>query len=83
MLTLALLADVFNLALFATPMCLLFYVGVFASYLLVLHRENRRFPWLKMLTIAAAVILILAAITYFFLIRYGYHLVPAWPFITR
>src|SRR6185503_20208467 len=37
--------DVFNLMLFATPMCLLFYIGIFASYLLVLHRENRRFPW--------------------------------------
>ena len=37
--------DVFNLMLFATPMCLLFYVGIFASYLLVLNRENRRFPW--------------------------------------
>jgi len=37
--------DVFNLMLFALPMCLLFYVGIFASYLLVLHRENRKFPW--------------------------------------
>ena len=37
--------DVVNLMLFATPMCLLFYVGIFASYLLVLQRENRKFPW--------------------------------------
>src|SRR5206468_9834554 len=37
--------DVFNLMLFATPMCLLFYIGIFASYLLVLHREQRTFPW--------------------------------------
>src|ERR1700693_3704793 len=39
--------DVFNLMLFAVPMCLLFFVGVFASYLLVMHREGRRFPWGK------------------------------------
>jgi len=36
--------DVFNLALFATPMIILFYIGIFASYILVLKRENRRFP---------------------------------------
>ncbi len=37
--------DVFNLALFATPMIILFYIGIFASWILVLHREKRRFPW--------------------------------------
>ena len=37
--------DVFNLVLFAAPMCLLFYLGVLASYLLVLRREGREFPW--------------------------------------
>ena len=42
--------DVFNLMLFAAPMCFLFYVGIFASYLLVLKRENRRFPWRVTLT---------------------------------
>ena len=36
--------DVFNLMLFATPMCLLFFVGIFASYLLVLKREGRAVP---------------------------------------
>ena len=37
--------DAFNLTLFSLPMCLLFFLGVFASYLLVLNRESRRFPW--------------------------------------
>src|ERR1051325_1904552 len=37
--------DVVNLMLFATPMCLLFYVGIFAGYLVVLRREGRKFPW--------------------------------------
>jgi sec-independent protein translocase protein TatC len=37
--------DVFNLVVFATPMCLLFYIGVFVSYLFTLRREGRAFPW--------------------------------------
>src|SRR5581483_11251731 len=39
--------DIFNLMLFATPMCLLFYIGIFGSYLLILRREHRNFPWAK------------------------------------
>jgi Sec-independent protein secretion pathway component TatC len=30
--------------LFAVPMCLLFYVGIFAGYLLVLHRREPEIP---------------------------------------
>jgi len=37
--------DAFNMALFAVPMILLYFLGVFASYLLVLRREGRKFPW--------------------------------------
>ena len=37
--------DAVNLALFAVPMCLLFFIGVFAGYVLVLYREKKRFPW--------------------------------------
>jgi sec-independent protein translocase protein TatC len=33
--------DAFNLMLVAVPMCLLFFVGIFLSYLLVLKREKR------------------------------------------
>src|SRR6185295_9200582 len=56
--------DVVNLMLFATPMCLLFYVGIFASYLLVLHREHRAFPWRKALMVAGAVLLLVAGVIY-------------------
>jgi sec-independent protein translocase protein TatC len=75
--------DVFNLMLFALPMCLLFYVGIFASYLLVLHRENRRFPWRPTLTIVLGVLLLLAGAAYVAIARYGFKLVPHWPFLTR
>jgi sec-independent protein translocase protein TatC len=37
--------DVINLMVLLVPMCALYFVGVFASYTLVLHREGRRFPW--------------------------------------
>lgn len=75
--------DVFNLMLFATPMCLLFFVGIFASYLLVLNREGRRFPWWKVFTIAAIVLLLLGGLVYLVMMRYGLRLVPHWPFLTR
>jgi sec-independent protein translocase protein TatC len=44
--------DVLNLILFATPMCLLFYLGVFVSYLHLLRREGRAFPWRPVLFVA-------------------------------
>jgi sec-independent protein translocase protein TatC len=75
--------DVFNLMLFATPMCLLFYVGIFAGYLLVLHRENRSFPWKKTMTIVIPVLLLLALVLYLSITKYGMKLVPHWPFLTR
>jgi sec-independent protein translocase protein TatC len=75
--------DVVNLMLFATPMCLLFYVGIFASYLLVLHRENRKFPWKIMLTIVLGVLILLAGALFIAITRYGYSVVPRWPFLTR
>ena len=53
--------DVFNLTLFAVPMILLYFMGVFASYLLVMRRENRRFPWRIFLYWLLAVLPVLAA----------------------
>jgi sec-independent protein translocase protein TatC len=73
--------DVFNLMLFATPMCLLFYIGILASYLLVLHREQRRFPWRKFLWVVLVVLMILAGILYMAITKFGYHVVPKWPFL--
>jgi sec-independent protein translocase protein TatC len=75
--------DVVNLMLFATPMCLLFYVGIFASYLLVLHRENRKFPWKTALTIVLGVLILLGVGIYLAIFRFGYKLAPHWPFLTH
>jgi sec-independent protein translocase protein TatC len=75
--------DAFNMLLFALPMCLLFYVGVFAGHLLVLKRENRRFPWLKVLSVVGIVLVVLGALIYFAAVHYHLHPVPHWPFLRR
>ncbi len=75
--------DVFNLMLFALPMCLLFYVGVFAGYLLVLKRESRRFPWRILMLIIAGILALLGLIGYMAVSRYGYVLAPHWPFLVK
>ena len=75
--------DVFNLMLFAVPMCLLFFVGIFASFLLVMHREGRRLPWGKILGWGAVIVVAVAGVLYLLLARFGYHLVSHWPFLTR
>ena len=75
--------DVFNMMLFAMPMCVLFYLGIFAGYLLVLQRENRRFPWKKAMTIVIPVLLLVTLVLYLAITKYGFKLVPHAPFISR
>jgi sec-independent protein translocase protein TatC len=75
--------DVFNMMLFALPMCLLFYVGIFAGYLLVLRREGRHFPWRRVSTIGLVVLFVLGVFLYIGITRHAIHLVPRWPFLLR
>src|ERR1700689_3416173 len=65
--------DVFNLALFATPMIILFYIGIFASYILVLSRENKRFPWGTFFKVLTIVLLVLVVLVYAIAKYYGFH----------
>ena len=46
--------NVLDLVVFFVPMALLYFLGVFASYLLVLRREDQRFPWRPFLMWTAA-----------------------------
>lgn len=78
--------DVVNLMIFAVPMCALYFVGVFLGYLIVLKREGRKFPWRKVLLIAALLIVVLLILAVFAIAHYhyhGWHFVNHWPFITR
>jgi sec-independent protein translocase protein TatC len=74
--------DVFNLMLFAIPMCALYFIGVFAGLALVMRREGRPMPWRMIILIALAVLIvagaIAAAIFYFHL-----HFSNKWPYVTR
>jgi sec-independent protein translocase protein TatC len=75
--------DVFNLMLFAVPMCLLYFVGIFAGYLLVLNREGKHFPWRIVLYIVLVTLAVLASVGYLAVTKYGYKLVLSWPFLSK
>jgi sec-independent protein translocase protein TatC len=75
--------DVFNLMLFAIPMVALYFVGVFAGYLLVLNREGKKLPWGKVLGAIAVLLLISAGAVWLLINRYHFHLVRHWPFLTK
>ena len=74
--------DVFNLMLFAIPMCALYFVGVFVSYLLVLKREGRQFPWKKALPIILISLVVIGA-AYAGIVYFHLHFIRHWPFLTK
>ena len=74
--------DVFNLMLFAIPMCALYFVGVFAGLALVMRREGRTLPWRKIILIALSVLLIAAAIA-FAIIHFQLHFTKKWPYLSK
>jgi sec-independent protein translocase protein TatC len=75
--------DIFNMMLFTVPMWMLFFVGVFASNLLVLHREKRRFPWMTVFYWTLFALLVMAGAVYLAVTKYGYHTIGHWPFLMR
>jgi sec-independent protein translocase protein TatC len=75
--------DVVNLMLFSVPMVLLYFIGIFAGYLLVLSRENKRFPWGRVLTVILIAAALIALGVYLAITKYGYKLVLHWPFLSR
>jgi sec-independent protein translocase protein TatC len=75
--------DIFNLMLFAVPMCLLYFVGIFAGYLLVLHREEKKFPWSKLFIVLLVIAAIIAVVASIMVWKFGYHTLNHWPFLTR
>jgi sec-independent protein translocase protein TatC len=73
--------DVTTMLTFAAPMVLLFYVGIGGSYLIVLRRENKKFPWVKfllaLLAIAAAAAVVVAVLHY----NFGFEILDHWPYV--
>lgn len=75
--------DVVNLAVLSVPMILLYFLGLFASFLLVMRRENRRFPWRMfgywlLAVLAALIVSIWCAVVVF-----EYHFAAHWPFLMK
>jgi sec-independent protein translocase protein TatC len=75
--------DMFNLMLFATPMCLLFFLGIFLSYLLVLKREKRGFPWRPFLMWLGIVLAMIASVVVVAVVEYHFHVKWRWPLLAR
>jgi sec-independent protein translocase protein TatC len=75
--------DVYNLIIFAAPMILLYFVGVFASYILVLKREGQGFPWGKVLVVLLIACGLIAAVLWIAMVRYNLHWIWTWPFLVR
>jgi sec-independent protein translocase protein TatC len=75
--------DVVNLMLFAVPMYLLFYVGIFSGYLLTLTRETGKFPWRLVALVVIIPLILTAAGVSVAIARYGYHFVQHWPFLMK
>jgi sec-independent protein translocase protein TatC len=75
--------DVFNMMIFAVPMVMLFFVGVFASHLLVLKREGKKFPWGTILLVTLGAALVTGAAVALLIYRYHYHVIYKWPYLVR
>jgi sec-independent protein translocase protein TatC len=75
--------DVFNMMIFAVPMVMLFFVGVFASHLLVLKREGKKFPWGTVLLVILGIAVLVGTAVALLLYRYHYHLIYKWPYLVK
>ncbi len=75
--------DIFNMMIFAVPMVVLFFVGVFASYLLVIKREGKKFPWRLVILSLLGLVVLAAAFVAIMIFHYHFHPVPQWPFLIR
>jgi sec-independent protein translocase protein TatC len=75
--------DIVNLLIFAVPMILLYFVGVFAGYLLVLSREGKRFPWHILLMLLAGFAAAGAGVVWLLISRFGFKLVNYWPYVVQ
>ncbi len=75
--------DALNMTLVCLPMLALYFTGVFAGYLLVLKRENRKFPWMPVLLTLLTILAIAGGITYWVQVHYHLHWIKHWPFLTK
>jgi len=73
--------DVTTMLTFAAPMILLYYVGIGASYLLVLRREGRKLPWVPVLLVLLALALLAAGAVWYLNVQMGWPFTSSFPWI--
>ncbi len=71
--------DPFTMTLFAGPMILLYFIGIGASWLLVLKREDQAIPWLRITLAALAFFGTIFGIVYYMYAKAGYRFVAEFP----
>ena len=71
--------DPLTMTLFAGPMILLYFVGIGASWLLVLRREGRSLPWLRIGLAVLVFFGLIAAIIAYMHFAHGYGLTSEFP----
>ena len=64
-------------------MIALYFLGLFASYLLVLRREGRKFPWHIVALEFAGLVLIGDGVVALLIYRFHFHWIAKWPFLTQ
>jgi sec-independent protein translocase protein TatC len=75
--------DVINLMLISVPMAVLYFIGVFATYLLWLSRENKRFPWGVLVLILLVLSALVGSSLWVAVNYYGYRIERVWPYLVR
>ena len=75
--------DVFNMMLFAVPMTILYYLGVMVGFVIVLKREGKPLPWLKIIGVILGVAALAAGVVFVMITRFGFKLLPYWPFLSK
>ncbi|MBI1355602.1 MAG: twin-arginine translocase subunit TatC [Acidobacteria bacterium] len=73
--------DVTTMLTFAAPMVLLFYVGIAASYLIVMRREGRSFPWSRLFLALFVLLAIAAGVIALLHFKMGYEFSTSYPWL--
>ena len=71
--------DPLTMTLFAGPMIALYFVGIGASWLLVLRREGRNLPWLRIILTLLAFLAVVAGIVLYLHQYHGYGFTSEFP----
>ena len=75
--------DPLTMTLFAGPMILLYFIGIGASWLLVLRREGRRLPWFRIFLTLGVFVAVVAGIVVYLHLYHGYEFSAQFPWFGR